>query len=184
MLRSQNFGKVMTSELLVKQKTKLESKSCRKELNRRLKSIGFTDEQIEKFVTSEQAIINSRKSNKSETEKFMAQTEFFNKFYPRKIKVKKLTISELLLATEQATNEYPCAIAAKERYWYFEVVSDYARQTFAKGYNTAIKRLKKIGLEDDSIKKFIFAECQVIRKVTFGDQEAIDAWGNPEKFLS
>lgn len=181
MIRSRNFKKVLTSELLINQETVSEQQMCRSELYRRLKSISFTDEQIEKFITSEQAII-SRKSYSAD-ENLMAQTEFFNSFYARKnLKIEKLTISELLLATEQATNVYPCASAREEQY--FNLVFDYARQGGAIGYHAAINNLQNIGLEEDSIKKFIFAELQVIRRVTFDDQEAIDAWGKPEKFLS
>ena len=48
MLKCQNFEKMMTSELLINHG--LESEVCEEELNRRLKSIGFTNEQIEKFI--------------------------------------------------------------------------------------------------------------------------------------
>ncbi len=181
MLKCQNFEKVMTSELLINQE--LESEICEEELNRRLKSIGFTNEQIEKFIFDEQTVIYSRESDKSQNEKFMAESEFFSWSCPCKVDANKLTISELLLVSEEATNVYPSAMAGVGGYEYYDIVSEYARQMFAKGYNMAIKKLQAIGLEDDSIKKFIFAEWQVIRRVTFDDYEAVDAWGNPERFL-
>lgn len=180
MLRSENFTNVMTSELLLKQESEFEQAKCKDELNRRLKSIGFTDKQIEQFIINDQAIIVAHKSP-TLSQELMAQTKFFNILHPRRIKVEELTISEMLLATEQATSEYPCAIGGNGGYSYFEIVSDYAHQTFARGYYTAIEKLRTIGLEDDIIKKFIFAELQVIRRVTFDDKKAIDAWGEPEK---
>ena len=168
----------MTSELLISQEA--EREICELELKRRLKSIGFTDKQIEEFITTERAIIDSRKSN-DDDEKFMAEKKFFSYPCPR-IKLDELTISELLLITEEATNEYPSARARD--FEYFEIISTYARQFSSKSYDAAIEKLKKFGLEDKSIKKFIFAEWQVIRRVTFNDERAVDAWGNPEKHLN
>ena len=183
MFKSENFANVMTSELLLRQESESEQEKCKEELNRRLRSIGFTNEQIEKFITINQAVIDDNKSN-ALSDKLMAKTELFNIYAPRTVEVEELTISEMLIATEQATNEYPRAMGGEGGEKYFNVISDHAHQAFKKGYNTAIAKLQEIGLGDDPIKKFVFAEWQVIRRVTFNDQGAVDAWGDPEKFLS
>ena len=183
MIKSENFANVMTSELLLKQESELEQEKCKEELSRRLRSIGFTDAQIEKFIIGEQAVIDDSKSN-TLSEKLMAKMEFFDIYNPHSVEVEKLTISEMLIATEEATNAYPCAIGGEGGPRYFEVISDFARQTFKKGYNTAVEKLQAIGVGEDTIKKFIFAEWQVILRVTFGSKDSKDAWGDPEKFLS
>lgn len=183
MVKSENFSNVLTSELLLKQGDVVEQDKCKAELIRRLKSIEFTDEQIEQFIATDEAVINAYKSD-TPTETLMAKKEFFDIMAPCELKIKKLTISEMLLASEQATNEYQVALSGQGGEKYFGVISEYARQLIGTGYHTAIDKLKKFGLSEDSIKKFIFAEWQVIRRVTFNDEGAMDAWGDPDKYLS
>lgn len=97
--------------------------------------------------------------------------------------IDELMISELLVITLEANNKYPTAKSDNAGYNFYKEVYKFDQYHGAEGWTKMISNLKSLGMNIDSIKKFIFAEMQIINRVAFNDENAVDAWGYPEKYL-
>lgn len=178
MIKSDNFANVLTSELLLKQDSEFEQKRCKEELCRRLKSIGFTNSQVEQFIAMEENAMDKGMLQREYNETYMAKRTFIGSEF----RTDKLTVSELLLITEEATDLVP--IAKTKGFDYFHTIYFFAYDIFAEGWKEVDKRLQNLGVSKDTIKKFIFAELQIIRRKFFNCESTVDAWENPDKHLN
>lgn len=182
MIKSDNFANVLTSELLFEQDSESEREKCKEELYRRLKSIGFIHTQVEKFIAMEEIAIIKGMSQRKYNETYMTKRTFIGSEFREKPNTDELTVSELLLITEEATDLIPHARA--KGFEYFYTIYSFAYDKLAEGWDEVVKRLRNLGVSDDIIKKFIFAELQIIRRKSFNCESTVDAWGNPDKHLN
>lgn len=167
------FSRVMTSELLAV--TGENRTASINEVRRRLKAIGFNEEQIQKFIEIEQKIINVFYSK---GEKAMAEREYIPEMTVVQINVGCLTISELIAITYEAQNKRTMAESCA--YPIASTIYDFGM--FKKGIQEVTRRLAEFGVNPKCRKKLIVSDANIVAKAHHAE-EAVDVWADPDKYL-
>ena len=173
-MKISKFGKFMTSELII-----IGSEETMAEVTRRLKSIKLTDDQIKAVINGERQKIDTQYFKSDQRP--MAKREFFSPYSCSAVDPCDLSLSQLVAATAEAQNKMPTLGSSDSIY--AMIVMDYSGPPVRVGISELTRRLEGLGIPENAIKKFIFAEAKVWA-IHRNSDNAFDAWGNPEKHLA